>query len=566
MCDVCFSFSQESNTKSKADFLYKFTSSKYMEWPKSKSVKTFEIVVLNNSALYSEVKKLTTKKGLFSNRSVVVTFLNSLQQIPANPSVIYADALDGGYDMAYLLNLYKNKPVLIVGENYGYNTCMINFITSEGETLYEVNKKLLEEHGLKPLPELLEKANSEGQWKALLQNAQKEIENEKLKLEETQKQVELASKALTIQQKMIVSNKKELAKASNIIDSTQDKLNQVADTLETTKNTIVAKDSLIGMKEFEIYQKNSELETHRKVQLGIIVILGLVASLCFAVFKSYMVNKKANKKLTELNTTISQQKSMLEEHNMEVTDSINYALRIQQAIIPSESYFKTLLPDSFILYKPKDIVSGDFYFIEKKNEEIIIAVADCTGHGVPGALMSVIGLNLFRQAVSGSKSTKPSEIISYIDSGLRKVFKKRGGTAIMDGMDLSICNINLKKGEMIYAGVYNPIYYIRNGILNEIKADKKPIGHSVKDKEYKYNNHEVKLEKEDSIYLFSDGYADQFGGEQGKKYKYSRLRQFLLDINPTPMHDQGDLLSTEFEKWKNNLAQIDDVCLIGIRV
>ena len=560
------SFSQEGNTKSKAEFLYKFTSSKYIEWPKNKSAKTFEVIILNDSSLYSELKRLVGKKSSFFGRYIMVTFCKSIQQVPSAAPIIYMNAFNG-YDMASIINSYKGKPVLIVGENYGYNTCMINFLTINGETSYEVNKKLIEEQGLKPLPELLTKAYTEGQWKVLLQNAQNEIENERKKLEETQKQIEDASKKLSVQQKMIVSGKKQLEKASNVIDSTTGELKQVSVTLETTKSKIIEKDSLISLKQLEIYQKNSEIEYHRNVQTGIIMILVLALALCFFIYRNYIINRKANKQLMELNQTITTQKHMLEEKNNEVTDSINYAQRIQQAMIPSENYFKGLLPESFIFYKPKDIVSGDFYCIEKKNDEIIVAVVDCTGHGVPGALMSVIGLNLFRQAVSKSKSTKPSDIIAYIDLGLRRVFKKRGGdTTIKDGMDLAICNFNLKKMEMAFAGVYNPIYHIRGGILNIIKADKKPIGHAVTDKEYKYNNHQIKLEKDDTVYLFSDGYADQFGGNQGKKYMYSRLRKLLIEINPLPMVEQGEVLSKEFEQWKSNLAQIDDVCLIGIRI
>lgn len=564
----CFSqvlLSQEGNVKSKAEFLYKFTSSKYIEWPKNRSAKTFEVAVLNDSALYAQLKKLVGKKSSFFGRYIVVSFYKSLQQVPAVCPMIYINAFYG-YDMASTINTYKGKPVLIVGENFGYNTCMINLLTINGETSYEVNKKLIEEQGLKPLPELLDKAYTQGQWKVLLQNAQNEIESERQKLEETKKQMEDASKKLSAQQRMIVTSKKQLEKASDIIDSTKDELKNITDTLETAKTKMVAKDSLISIKELELYQKNSEIEFHRDIQIGIIMILVLSLALCFFVYRNYIINKRANKQLTELNQTVTSQKHMLEERNMEVTDSINYAQRIQQAIIPSQSYFKTLLPDSFILYKPKDIVSGDFYFIEKKNDEVIVAVVDCTGHGVPGALMSVIGLNLFRQAISKSKSSKPSDIIAFLDLGLRRVFKKRGETTIKDGMDLSICNINLKNMEMTFAGVYNPIYHIRGGVLNQIKADKKPIGHAVTDKEYRYNNHQIKLEKDDAIYLFSDGYADQFGGEHGKKFKYSRLRQFLLDINPFSMDEQGELLSKEFERWKENLAQIDDVCLIGIRV
>ncbi len=278
-------------------------------------------------------------------------------------------------------------------------------------------------------------------------------------------------------------------------------------------------------------------------------------------------NEQLKKQLQEEKEKLSSAIEQLEESKKVLTDSISYAERIQGAIMPPISYVKSVLPKSFILYLPKDVVSGDFYFVEQVGDEVIFAAVDCTGHGVPGALMSVVGFNYLHQAVTEKHITNPSEILSFLDAGVNERLRQTGGASgVNDGMDLGLCTLNTKTNVLQYAGAYNPLYVIQNGELLETKADKFPIGVNTDGTVDEYTNHTIQLQEGDCIYLFSDGYADQFGGPKGKKFKYSKLREALLALNHLTMPEQKIKLTEIFNNWKGKQEQIDDVLLMGIRI
>ena len=257
----------------------------------------------------------------------------------------------------------------------------------------------------------------------------------------------------------------------------------------------------------------------------------------------------------------------LAEKNKDMTDSINYAQLIQQAIMPPEYLIKKHLPDSFILYKPKDIVSGDFYFVEKKRNKAVFAAVDCTGHGVPGALISVVGFNFINQAVNEKGLNKPSDILSFLDEGVNDTLRQTADeSGVKDGMDLAMCTLDYKTLKLQYAGAYNSLYYIKGKELTEIKSDKLPIGVNVKGIVDQYNNHSVQLTKGDTIYLFTDGYADQFGGPKGRKYMAKRFKEHLVDIQHLSMDEQKENLNKAIEDWQGTLEQVDDILIIGVRV
>ena len=296
---------------------------------------------------------------------------------------------------------------------------------------------------------------------------------------------------------------------------------------------------------------------------GVLILLVIV----FLVARANRQRKKTNEQLTLSNNAIRLQKEELETHKKEITDSINYAKRIQESILPPDSYWKNCLPDSFIFYRPKDIVSGDFYWIEQKNEVVCFAAVDCTGHGVPGALMSVVGFNLLTQAVNEMNLTVPSEILKHLDHGVTKTLRQsEDGKGVKDGMDLSLCSLNLKTNELQYAGAYNSLYYVANGVLQEVKSDKFPIGVNIDGKVDNYTNHSIQLKKGDCVYLFSDGYADQFGGPRGKKFKYNQLKELLHKNYLHSIVEQKEELAKAFDSWKGELEQVDDVVIIGVRV
>lgn len=273
--------------------------------------------------------------------------------------------------------------------------------------------------------------------------------------------------------------------------------------------------------------------------------------------------KRENKILEE---KVEERTQELAQKNKDITSSIQYAKRIQLAILPPlEQIFKHF-PESFILYKPKDIVSGDFYWFGVKNGKKIIAAVDCTGHGVPGAFMSMIGHNLLNQIISENGITQPDEILNALHRGVQAALKQ--GTNVVDtsdGMDVAICCIDMKTNELQYAGAYRPLFIVNGTKFEKIEADKNPIGGSQLDAERKFTAHTVKINKGDTFYMASDGYADQFGGEKGKKFMVKRFNELLLAMQSQSMEEQCQTLDKTFENWRGSYQQIDDILVIGLR-
>jgi len=262
---------------------------------------------------------------------------------------------------------------------------------------------------------------------------------------------------------------------------------------------------------------------------------------------------------------IEHQTEKISELYTEVTDSIKYAKRLQDAILPPAELVDALLPNSFVLFKPKDIVSGDFYWVEEKNDKTYFAAVDCTGHGVPGAFMSILGNNSLKEALRDNDT--PGAILDGLNKGISQTLHlNAAGSTTKDGMDLALCCYDSNTRVLEYAGAYNPLYLIRNGEVEQIKADKFPIGSFFDENPKKYTNHVIQLEKGDDIYIFSDGYADQFGGPKGKKFMYKRFRDYLLTLTGKNMYEQGNHLNNTLEEWKGPLEQIDDVIVIGVHI
>lgn len=263
---------------------------------------------------------------------------------------------------------------------------------------------------------------------------------------------------------------------------------------------------------------------------------------------------------------IELQKNDIQEKNQSIMDSIHYAKRIQNAILPSDDFWHNALPESFVLYKPKDIVSGDFYWMSKKDDYVMIAAVDCTGHGVPGAFMSIVGNNQLNHAVNVKAARKANEILDFLNLGVtRSLHQKKGFSSVKDGMDIALCSIDLKKRKLDYAGAFNPLYLVRNGEIIIYKADKFPIGAFLDEELQHFTNVEIKVLPGDSVYIFSDGFADQFGGEKGKKFKYKQFEDLLLKIQPEPMVNQREILDKTIMTWMGKHEQIDDILVIGVK-
>lgn len=260
---------------------------------------------------------------------------------------------------------------------------------------------------------------------------------------------------------------------------------------------------------------------------------------------------------------IELQKELIEEHNNEVKQSIEYAKKIQDAILPSKESLQSQLPNSFVLYEPKDIVAGDFYWTAEKNDLLFFAAADCTGHGVPGAMVSVICCNALNRAVNEFNIAEPGKILDKTRELVIQTFQQ-SNREVKDGMDIGLCSLNLKTKELLFAGANNGLYLVSKSDLIEYKPDKQPIGNF--ENAEPFNTQEIKCQRGDLVYLFTDGFADQFGGEKGKKYKYKPFKELLIKLSQIPIQDQSRLIAEEFRTWRGDLEQIDDVCIFGVKI
>ncbi|MDX9928988.1 MAG: tetratricopeptide repeat protein [Bacteroidales bacterium] len=257
---------------------------------------------------------------------------------------------------------------------------------------------------------------------------------------------------------------------------------------------------------------------------------------------------------------------LIEEKNRDITASINYASRIQQALLPDMAEISDLGKKCFVFLLPRDIVSGDFYWFTEVSGILVIAAGDCTGHGVPGALMSMLGISFLEEIVTNRKITDPGLILNNLRREVQRALRQKGEKEeAKDGMDLALCSIDMAAGTLWYSGAYNNLYLVRNGELTEYPADRMPV--SISDRsEKEFTTHEIKISRGDIFYMFSDGYADQFGGPDNKKFKYTTFKNLLLGIHRLPLKQQKTRLEREFLKWKGSNPQTDDVVVIGFRV
>ncbi|MBX7182704.1 MAG: tetratricopeptide repeat protein [Bacteroidia bacterium] len=313
-----------------------------------------------------------------------------------------------------------------------------------------------------------------------------------------------------------------------------------------------------------VIQENQlrELALSRNKMLLAVSMIGLLLLSIFA-FLLFRAGKEKDKAKEE----ISKQKEIIELKNKDITDSIQYAKLFQNALLPEKKEFSSHLPNSFVFYKPKDIVSGDFYWISEQKGKLVLVAADCTGHGVPGAFMSIIGMNLLDNVVKKSGITRPDEVLDELSKRLARIMSHgENQTKLNDTMDISVVTINKEKMTLRYSGAYSRMFFQgEDQVLREYQGDNVPLA-SAKAAEMPYSMHRVDIQYGDTFYVFSDGFADQFGGDKNRKLYRKRFREFLQGISQKPMKQQREELESFFEEWKGENEQVDDVLVIGVRV
>lgn len=308
----------------------------------------------------------------------------------------------------------------------------------------------------------------------------------------------------------------------------------------------------------------------------VVVTLGgfVISFVRYRVYRLMRDKQELESIVNERTIEIQEQKSEIEKSRDEIakyakdiTDSIKYAKRIQNAIFPSVEDVTKVLPESFVFFKSKDLVSGDFYFAEKAGDQRIFCTVDCTGHGVPGGFMSIVANNLLQQAINQVGLTRPSDILEYLNKGVTHTLHQNvDESSVKDGMDIALCSWNDKTGILQFAGAYNPLYIFRNGELIEYRGDRFPIGTFIGEETNEFKNNEIQVKKGDMLYIFSDGFSDQFGGPNGKKFKVRQFKSMLQNIQSLPVDKQFAKVHRILEDWQGNLEQVDDIVLMGVRI
>jgi len=314
------------------------------------------------------------------------------------------------------------------------------------------------------------------------------------------------------------------------------------------------------IQEEELLRKETQTRT-----LIIICVLGIIVTMVSVI--AFINKRKTSRLLGKQVSEINYQNSVIKEKNKDITDSIQYAKRLQEAVFPEVDILNGYFAESFVLFRPKDIVSGDFYWFEQAGDKTVFAVGDCTGHGVPGAFMSILGHNLLNQIILEYGITNPAEILRMLDKQVSNALNKKGTKKeYNDGMDIAICVLDKKKKSLLFSGANRPLVIKRGPELIELKPNKFAIGGIQDDSCKLFTQQEIPAMENDIFYLFSDGYYDQFGGPKGKKFKYRQLVEKIVSIGNKPLEEQKNILAETLESWQGNLEQVDDVCVVGVKI
>jgi serine phosphatase RsbU (regulator of sigma subunit) len=604
----------QSGTNNGTRAVFIFDIARYIDYgPAFADSSVFKIGILDKtSELFWEMGNLAKTRKTIQDKPVQLVVFRSEDQ------VVYTQLLYINKASGFSLNKVREKleghQTLLLTEGYEFRESMINFIGVEGEMpKYGVNEDMITKAGMKVNSNLLFQAiKTKEDWenlfgkaneqiiiqrdtikqqlemikvqkgeilhqKALLDSLDKEISGKEKTLKEKQMvldrqfaQISKQQGEITIQKQTIIIQKKEVSVQQDTLARQKAKITSQLAKIDDQLKRIADQDSRIKL-------QIEAIEKQKLILYFVILALFLVSFLGYYIYRGYKIKKDANIKLEEKNRTISSQKDEIEKQRdlaaaqrdqigyqkRHIEDSIMYAKRIQTALIPSLELFSDKL-EHFVLYKPLAIVSGDFYWVSSRTNPQIIISADCTGHGVPGAFMSMLGVTLLNEIINGRNIIMPDQIIENLRLGIIKSLKQVADEdSIKDGMDIAVCLIDFEKNILWFAGANNPLYLVRNGELIHYRGDKMPV--AIHYKMDPFTLHKIDLQKGDAFYIFSDGYADQFGGPKQKKFMSMQLRETLVSMAGMPMLKQGEKLNEIFEEWRGDSPQIDDVTLIGVR-
>ncbi len=598
LCSIAKVFSQQGfDNPTRA--LYILDISRYVEWPPSfLQQEYFTIAVLDKEDdLYWELENLAKTRKFIQGKPARVYLYRDIQNIEKT-NVLYVNSAND-FSITNVLNKVKGNNTLVISEGYKFRESMLNFIVVEGKPRFELNEKLLNEEGMKVNELFLAQAiKTREDWEELFKVTEVELVEEKeitaqqrVVIAEQDEQIKRQAELIRLQEARLDSLDKEIrAKLSTIkekerilviqereITVQKNLINEQVKEVEKQKLVLAKQTDDIKIQEGKIKEQNArieeqgsliidqlkQIEKQKLITYFILIALVLVSGIGYVMYVNYRNKKKANLILEEKNRLITNQRDQIAYQKKHITDSIEYAKRIQKAILPSLELFSDKI-EHFVLYKPRDIVSGDFYWVDKKDDKQIVITSDCTGHGVPGAFMSMLGVSLLNEIIKNKDITKPDLILNKLRENIISSLKQMEiKSEVKDGMDMTAIVIDYKNNTLEFAGANNPLIIIRDGDLQFYKGDKMPV--AIHDSLDPFTLQTIELKKGDAIYTFSDGYPDQFGGPNDKKFLIKNFKDLLMQIQHLSMYEQGEKLNEVFEEWKKEVEQVDDVTVVGIK-
>jgi serine phosphatase RsbU (regulator of sigma subunit) len=568
-------------------------------------------IMLGDYGLLYELGNLAKTRPVIQEKPVQIKGFSRLEGID-HTQVLYVNK-ESGFDLEKIKAKIAGKQTLLVTEGYAFRESMINFLVVKGVPQYEINEEYIIREGMSvPRTFLVSAIKTKEDWENLfvvtdadlkvqketVKVQQAEIERQKTEILRQRAMLDSLDREITLKEKTLVEKqrvlnvqlvqisrqKNEITSQKQVITVQQQAVQVQQDTLKNQKEKIGIQISMIDGQLKKISEQESKiklqlatLEKQKLILYFVLLALLLVSFLGYYIYRGYKIKKEANIKLEEKNRTISLQKDEIEEQKnlaeaqrdqiayqkKHITDSIMYAKRIQTALIPSLELFSDKL-EHFVIYKPLAIVSGDFYWVSSQGSRQVIISADCTGHGVPGAFMSMLGVTLLNEIVNGKHIQMPDQIIENLRQGVIKSLNQVADEdSVKDGMDISVCVFDFAENTLWWAGANNPLYLVRGSELIHYRADKMPA--SIHYRMLPFTLHKIEIRKGDAFYIFSDGFADQFGGPAQKKFMSHQLKETVVAMSGIPMLRQGERLSEIFEEWRGDGPQVDDVTLIGIR-
>ncbi len=550
----------------------------------------FIITVLEkNSNLYFDLEELSKNRKEIQGKPIAIRVCTDILKLQAG-QVVFLNRQDG-FNMDEVIEQTKGSNTLLISEGYPFRSSMINFVVVDGEPRFEANEELMVQEGLYVNELFLAQAiKTREDWESLYEVTEGELELEKSITEQQYLLIEQQWDQIRDQEVLIRDNRQTLEKLRSEIQDRESEIEEKTEVLqiqeaeiESQSTTIEAqlkevdrqgevlvhqelsiktKEEAISQKEEEIREQDAKIvlqaeaiQKQRIIILAVALALLLVFGLVYFIWRNYQIKKRANILLKAQRDQIAYQK----QH---ITDSIEYAKMIQAAILPSMELFSHKL-EHFVVFKPRDIVSGDFYWAEEVDGKYLIVTADCTGHGVPGAFMSMLGISLLNEIIISKEIRKPDQVLNHLRDKIIEALRQKTGSIVKDGMDMTVCLFDRNTLQLQFSGANNPLYLISDGLLTQIKGDKMPV--AIHDIMNPFSLHQIQLKKGDTFYTFSDGFADQFGGPKRKKFLAKNFKNLLLTVQDLSMIEQGNRLDEVFADYRKEVEQIDDVVVIGVK-